>query len=203
MTKCDPAETYPHAAQFATDNDVYVMYQTPNWAFNEIGDLLGADFMNWVFVGTAVVDDSNIEDSFVVHITEKERYQKMVQKTKELINQACIAQKRAKAQYSKYYVGAALMTENNTIILGCNIESKAYPTTICAERVAIFSALSQGHLKYKALALVTKDGAFPCGSCRQIIYEYLGNIPIYISNSKNPESYEEHYIKDLLPYPFG
>ena len=72
----------------------------------------------------------------------------------------------------KFYVGAALMTENNTIILGCNIESKAYPTTICAERVAIFSALSQGHLKYKALALVTKDGAFPCGSCRQIIYEY-------------------------------
>ena len=120
---------------------------------------------------------------------------------KELINQACIAQKRAKAQYSKYYVGAALMTENNTIILGCNIESKAYPTTICAERVAIFSALSQGHLKYKALALVTKDGAFPCGSCRQIIYEYAGDIPIYISNGI--DEYSTFTISDLLPYPFG
>ena len=119
----------------------------------------------------------------------------------ELIQHAYLAQKRAKSQYSQYAVGAALQTEDNTIILGCNIESKAYPTTLCAERVAIFSALAQGHQKFRALALVTIDGAFPCGSCRQIIHEYASNIPLYISNGSN--EYITHTISDLLPHPFG
>ena len=103
--------------------------------------------------------------------------------------------------YSHYAVGAALLTKNNTIILGCNIESKAYPTTICAERVAIFSALAQGYDIFNAMALVTADGAFPCGSCRQIIHEYTSNIPIYIA--KDLEDYITQTISDLLPYPFG
>ena len=119
----------------------------------------------------------------------------------ELMQHASIAQGRAKAKYSHYAVGAALLTSNNTIILGCNIESKAYPTTLCAERVAIFSALAQGHEIFNALALVTPDGAFPCGSCRQIIHEYASNIPIYISNGS--DKYVTHNISDLLPYPFG
>ena len=119
----------------------------------------------------------------------------------ELIQEALTAQKRAKATYSKYQVGAALLTNENHLILGCNIESKAYPTTLCAERVAIFSALAQGHQNFKALALVTPDGAFPCGSCRQIIYEYAYNIPIYISNNKN--DYVTYTISDLLPHPFA
>ena len=119
----------------------------------------------------------------------------------ELIQHACLAQDRAIATYSHYAVGVALLIENNTIILGCNIESKAYPTTLCAERVAIFSALSQGYQKFKALALVTPDGAFPCGSCRQIIHEFANNIPLYIAN--NPTEYVTHTISDLLPYPFG
>ena len=89
----------------------------------------------------------------------------------ELIQHAHLAQERAKAPYSHYSVGAALLTEDNTIILGCNIESKAYPTTLCAERVAIFSALAQGYEIFNAMALVTADGAFPCGSCRQIIHD--------------------------------
>ena len=122
---------------------------------------------------------------------------------KELLKEAIKAQNRAKAMYSNFHVGTALLTDNNKIILGCNIESAAYPSTMCAERVAIYSALSQGLTKFKAIAIVSDLCAKPCGPCRQIIYEYLGNIPIYISNSKNPESYEEHYIKDLLPYPFG
>ena len=112
-----------------------------------------------------------------------------------------MAQERAKALYSHYAVGAALLTNNNTIILGCNIESKAYPTTICAERVAIFSALAQGYEIFNAMALVTADGAFPCGSCRQIIHEYAGNISLYISNGS--DKYVTHTISDLLPYPFG
>ena len=119
----------------------------------------------------------------------------------ELMQHASIAQGRAKAKYSHYAVGAALLTSNNTIILGCNIESKAYPTTLCAERVAIFSAIAQGHRKFSALALVTEDGAFPCGACRQIIHEYAGNIPIYISNGS--DEYITKTISDLLPNPFG
>jgi len=122
-------------------------------------------------------------------------------KPEELIKQALIAQNRAASPYSRYQVGTAILTEDNTVILGCNVESKAYPTTLCAERVAIFSAIAQGHRKFSAMALVTEDGAFPCGSCRQIIHEYAGNIPIYISNGSN--EYITKTISELLPYPFG
>ena len=118
-----------------------------------------------------------------------------------LIQHAITAKNRAMAPYSNYSVGAAILTETNSVILGCNIESKAYPTTLCAERVAIFSAISQGYNKFMALALITNDGAFPCGSCRQIIHEYLGNIPIYISDEGSQEI-ETHFIADLLPHAF-
>ena len=119
----------------------------------------------------------------------------------KLIKHAITAQKRAAAPYSKYQVGSAILAEDNTVVLGCNVESKAYPTTLCAERVAIFSAIAQGYRKFSAMALVTEDGAFPCGSCRQIIHEYAGNIPIYISNGSN--EYITQTISDLLPNPFG
>ena len=119
----------------------------------------------------------------------------------KLIKHALTARKRAAAPYSQYQVGSAILTNDNTVILGCNVESKAYPTTLCAERVAIFSAIAQGHRKFSALALVTEDGAFPCGSCRQIIHEYAGNIPIYIS--KGSDEYITKTISDLLPNPFG
>ena len=120
---------------------------------------------------------------------------------KDLIKKAISAQGRAEAPYSNYPVGVALLTMDNSVILGCNIESKAYPTTLCAERVAIFSAISQGYKDFSAMALITKDGAFPCGSCRQIIHEYAGNIPIYIA--KDLDNYVTHTISDLLPFPFG
>ena len=119
----------------------------------------------------------------------------------KLIKHALNARKRAAAPYSQYQVGSAILTNDNTVILGCNVESKAYPTTLCAERVAIFSAIAQGHRKFSAMALVTEDGAFPCGSCRQIIHEYAGNIPIYISNGSN--EYITKTISELLPNPFG
>ena len=119
----------------------------------------------------------------------------------KLIKHALTARKRAAAPYSQYQVGSAILTNNNTVILGCNVESKAYPTTLCAERVAIFSAISQGHRNFSALALVTEDGAFPCGACRQIIHEYAGNISIYISNGS--DEYITKTISDLLPNPFG
>ena len=119
----------------------------------------------------------------------------------ELIKKAISAQKRAVSPYSNYPVGAALLTTDGSIILGCNIESKAYPTTLCAERVAIFSAISQGYENFSAMALMTSDGAYPCGSCRQIIHEYACNIPIYIA--KDIENYVTQTITDLLPFPFG
>ena len=119
----------------------------------------------------------------------------------DLIKRAIVAQTRAKARFSNYLVGTALLTTDNSVILGCNIESKAYPTTLCAERVAIFSAISQGYKDFSAMALITQDGAFPCGSCRQIIYEYAGNISIYIA--KDIDNYVTQTISDLLPFPFG
>lgn len=122
---------------------------------------------------------------------------------KTLIKESLKAQKLAKAKYSKFYVGAALLDKENQVIYGCNIESKAFPSTMCAERVAIYSAISRGITNFKALAIVSKIGAKPCGPCRQIIHEYLGNIPIYVSDGKNIDKYETHYIKDLLPLPFG
>ena len=79
----------------------------------------------------------------------------------DLIKEAIVAQKRAEAPYSNYPVGVALLTIDNSVILGCNIESKAYPTTLCAERVAIFSAISQGYKDFSAMALITQDGASP------------------------------------------
>ena len=120
---------------------------------------------------------------------------------KELIKYAIKAQERANAKFSNYKVGAALLLDSGDVILGCNIESKAYPTTICAERVAIFSALAQGLTKFCAMAIVTSDGATPCGGCRQIIYEYAPGINIIISDMNM--NYFETNPEKLLPHPFG
>ena len=120
---------------------------------------------------------------------------------KELIEQALKAQKLAIAPYSNYKVGAAILSEDKEIIIGFNIESKAYPTTICAERVAIFSALTKEKKKFISLAVVTNDQGTPCGSCRQIIHEYAGNIKILIADNK--DNYYETTTNNLLPNPFG
>ena len=120
----------------------------------------------------------------------------------ELVKHAIRAQKNSQSKYSNFAVGCSILCEDDTIIYGCNIESAAYPSTLCAERVAIYSALSQGHTKFKAIAIVSDNFAKPCGSCRQIIHEYLGDIPIYVSSTEGKD-FTTHYIKDLLPYPFG
>ena len=119
----------------------------------------------------------------------------------ELIKHAINTQKKSKSKFSNFPVGCALLSVKDEVIFGCNIESAVYPSTLCAERVAIYSALSQGMQNFKAIAIVSNTGARPCGSCRQIIHEYLGNIPIYISDSKG-KKYTLHYIDELLPYPF-
>jgi len=121
---------------------------------------------------------------------------------KDLIKNAVDAQNNAQAKFSKFYVGCALLSNNDEVFLGCNVESAAYPSTMCAERVAIYSAIAQGVTSFKAIAIVSQLSAKPCGPCRQIIHEYLGDIPIYVSNGQDKD-YETHSIKDLLPYPFG
>tara|TARA_B100001113_G_scaffold337167_1_gene318087 strand:- start:1029 stop:1415 length:387 start_codon:yes stop_codon:yes gene_type:complete len=120
----------------------------------------------------------------------------------DLIKEAVKAQNNAHAKYSDFTVGCALLTKDDDVILGCNIESAAYPSTMCAERVAIYAALAKGITRFKAIAIVSPLSAKPCGPCRQIIHEYLSDIPIYVSNGKT-DKYETHHISDLLPHPFG
>jgi len=127
---------------------------------------------------------------------------KLDMKEIELVKYAIEAQRNSQSKYSNFPVGCAILCHDGSIVYGCNIESAVYPSTLCAERVAIYSALSQGITAFKAIAIVSNNSAKPCGSCRQIMHEYLGDIPIYISDSKGKE-FSTHYIKDLLPYPFG
>ena len=120
--------------------------------------------------------------------------------TSDLINTAIKMRSKAYAPYSNYKVGAAIQTNNNKIFGGCNIENSSYSLTCCAERVAIFKAISEGYKKFTALSVSTVNGGMPCGACRQVIWDLCGNIPIYICNNKN-------LIKtvntiDLIPDPF-
>mgnify|MGYP003982497857 FL=1 len=120
--------------------------------------------------------------------------------TEALIDHARKARTFSKSPYSNYAVGAALLTSNGEVIYGCNVGSKADPTTLCAERVAIFSAIAQGHEKFSELAILTEDGAAPCGACRQIISEYCKNIPIHFANKSG--EFETMMMDDLLPLAF-
>ena len=90
--------------------------------------------------------------------------------------------------------------DDETIIGGCNIESSSYGLTCCAERIAIYNAISGGLTSFKALAVVTKNGGFPCGACRQVIWEQCGNIPVFITN-KNGKIIEKSSAS-LLPEAF-
>ncbi|MFC1527824.1 cytidine deaminase [Candidatus Neomarinimicrobiota bacterium] len=118
----------------------------------------------------------------------------------KLINAARLAKKNSYSPYSKYRVGAAVLTDDNTIISGCNIESSSYSLTCCAERTALFNAISNGHNKFKALAVITKDGGTPCGACRQVIWDLCGDIPIYIADED--DNVDETTSKALLPKAF-
>jgi len=89
-----------------------------------------------------------------------------------LIQSALKARKQAYAPYSHYLVGAALLAENGELFLGCNVENAAYPTTICAERVAVFTAVAEGVRKFKTIVVATINGGSPCGSCRQVLAEF-------------------------------
>jgi cytidine deaminase len=119
-----------------------------------------------------------------------------------LIHQAQEAFKRAYAPYSEYHVGAAVLTNSGDIYTGCNIENAVYPLTLCAERVAIFKAISEGAASIRALAVVTKNGGTPCGSCRQVMREFGDeDTLIYIANTKG--QFRTRRLDDLLPESFS
>ncbi len=119
-----------------------------------------------------------------------------------LYDKAVEARKKAHAPFSKFKVGASLLGKSGKVYTGCNVENASYGLTICAERVAIFKAVSEGEKKFAELWVVadTDELTPPCGACRQIIWEFCGNIPVHMANLKGKEA--EFKMKDLLPYPF-
>ena len=120
----------------------------------------------------------------------------------DLIAAARRAREHADAAFSHFKVGAALEAVDGTVITGCNIENATYGLTICAERVAMFKALSEGHRVFTRIAIVadTEAPTPPCGACRQILWEFGGNLEIELANMKEPKG--KHRLKDLLPLPF-
>ena len=97
-----------------------------------------------------------------------------------LIKTAIDMRNRSHAPYSNFRVGAAVETHSGDIIGGCNVESSSYGLTCCAERIALFRAIAEGHTSFKALAIATNSGGTPCGACRQVIWDLCREIPIYI-----------------------
>ena len=119
----------------------------------------------------------------------------------KLIQVALRARKWAYAPYSNYPGGAALLTESGRVYDGVNVENAAYPVTICAERVAVFKAVSEGEHKFDTIAIVTDNGGSPCGSCRQVLAEF-GLETVILLADKNGELITETTLQELLPQAF-
>jgi len=119
-----------------------------------------------------------------------------------LISAAIRAREHAVASFSGFKVGAALETVEGTVITGCNVENATYGLTICAERVAVFKALSEGHRTFRRVVVVADTDRLtpPCGACRQILWEFGGDLEVILANLSGAE--ERHQLKDLLPLPF-
>ncbi|MEO8679715.1 MAG: cytidine deaminase [Vicinamibacterales bacterium] len=120
----------------------------------------------------------------------------------KLVAAARAAREFAVADFSHFKVGAALETEDGHVIAGCNVENATYGLTMCAERVAIFKALSEGHRKFARIAVVadTQQPTPPCGACRQIIWEFCGDVDVILANLQDTKATLR--MKDLLPLPF-
>lgn len=118
-----------------------------------------------------------------------------------LVEAARAARRRAYAPYSRYAVGAAVLTRSGRIYTGCNVENAVYGATVCAERVAIWKAVSEGEREFTALAVVTVNGGSPCGICRQVMAEFAPDLRVVIA--------DEHrilrvtHVADLLPDRFA
>ena len=120
----------------------------------------------------------------------------------DLVAAARAVREHAAADYSGFKVGAALETRGGAIITGCNVENATYGLTVCAERVAVFKAISEGHREFTRIAIVadTDSPTPPCGACRQILWEFGGDIEVILANLKDVKATLR--MKDLLPLPF-
>jgi cytidine deaminase len=119
-----------------------------------------------------------------------------------LIEAARRAREHALASFSHFKVGAALETADGQIITGCNIENATFGLTLCAERVAMFKALSEGYLRFTRIAIVanTDQPTPPCGACRQILWEFGGDLEVILADLTSVKA--THRLRDLLPLPF-
>ncbi len=126
----------------------------------------------------------------------------MNEELKRLVESAKQAREKAFAPFSNFKVGAAVKTKGGKVFTGCNIESASYGLTVCAERVAIWKAISEGEKEFTNVAVVadTEDLTPPCGACRQIIWEFCGDVPVTFANLKG--NVETVQMKELLPRAF-
>jgi cytidine deaminase len=119
-----------------------------------------------------------------------------------LVQSALAAREHAHAPFSGFKVGAALEDEDGRIHTGCNIENATYSLTLCAERVAVFKAISEGARRFRRIAIAADSPALtpPCGSCRQILWEFCGNIEVILANLEGKT--ESLHLKEVFPRPF-
>jgi cytidine deaminase len=120
----------------------------------------------------------------------------------DLIAAARAAREGAIAPYSRFKVGAALEAATGAVFTGCNIENSSYGLTVCAERVALWKALSEGAREFRGIAVVTDSPKLtsPCGACRQLLWEFCGNIIVHVHSLQGMD--HECHLADLLPLPF-
>jgi len=122
----------------------------------------------------------------------------------QLVDAAIAAMETAVAPHSQFKVGAALLTKSGLVITGANVESASYGLTCCAERVALFKALTAGERHFVAVAVVARDegGPMPCGACRQLLAEYAPQAKVWVADCKFPRRIRTYSVKRLLPEPF-
>ena len=119
-----------------------------------------------------------------------------------LIDAACDVRLKAYAPYSHFLVGAALLTTDDEIIVGCNVENVSYGLTNCAERVAIGTAVAAGRREFAAVAIASSNGCTPCGACRQVLAEFAPDLPVYLVNVDGGKTVTELSWTQLLPGRF-
>ena len=117
-----------------------------------------------------------------------------------LIAKAREARKKAYAPYSDFSVGAALLARSGRVYTGCNVENASYGLSVCAERVAVFKAISEGERDFEAIAVVTGNGATPCGACRQVLMEFGDDIQVIVADETG--AYRVSTLRQLLPEAF-
>jgi cytidine deaminase len=124
----------------------------------------------------------------------------------ELLAAADRARRQAHAPYSHYQVGAALLAEDGSVTTGCNVENASYGLTLCAERVAVGTAVAAGKRTFAAIAIVAGEGPapFPCGACRQVLAEFCGaRTPVYVARSGTLDAHHATTLGALLPHAFS